>query len=447
MDSIFLRTGSCPRIAFWQKSRPMSGAAIRPAEQRRQDLPRSVQPESGFIDVGNWGMYRSMRQSIVQLARPRSADDDLAEVLGGDAERFFVLAHRVLWGVDQADMVRVDVDKTLRTLLDHYPLQPVAHLLAAFAHRERDRAAADRALERARAVCTEDHAHAYLLPTAAEWSGHKPPLQLETLVADRVWRVCSYDSVTGSGLASVNSATLVRVADGSLVIINPVPLDDRIRGEIAGLGEVSAIVVQGKAHSRAVEPTRLLFPGAKTFGTRGHGQHPPSAHLVFDHLLDDSSPCPKELTTIVVHGSTLDEVLLLHEPTRLLITQDLFQANQRSPHQPFSGRLYTFGFGIRDQVGMLAYQLFLIRDLARFQASFDVLARLSPTGIVGAHFGYLVEDAMGGFSATVQWIQSLGVMEHRLMLARYFSKQPGFLRDFMRYMAMEKFARSSLKPA
>jgi hypothetical protein len=383
-----------------------------------------------------------MKPSIVLLGQSKESEAPLSRFLGGDAQRFFILGQRILWGSDQSDLVRVDVPRTVEKLVKHYGDAPVAHALAAYGLRKSDRAAADQAMQRAWEIAGDEHAHSHLLPSPDEWEGKKPNQSLECVIPDRVWRVTSYDAVTGLDLARDNIATFVRTEDAGLVCINPVKMEEEVIESVSKLGEMGAIVVQGKGHSRGLPPTATLFPGATTYATRAHESHPASADLKFDKHLDDQSPS-SELIVKSVAGTALEELVLVHRPTRLAIAQDLFRGNFRGQPQSFASRLYAFCFGLDERVGMLGIQIFLINDWELFARGLADIGSEKPERLVGAHHDMVEGEELQGLFDTIDFAQKLRGKDHKRMLLRYFARQPGFLRDLIKYKRAQKRARAN----
>lgn len=63
--------------------------------------------------------------------------------------------------------------------------------------------------------------------------------------------------------------TIIRLADGGLFLHSPIPLDDGLRAELDGLGEVRAIVAPNKAHHLFVGDCCAAYPDAKLYGALG----------------------------------------------------------------------------------------------------------------------------------------------------------------------------------
>jgi len=374
--------------------------------------------------------------SIVFTGLDRAHESALREALGGPPRKFFVLAQRIVWGITQSDLIKVDVPRQCQDLVRRYPNTPASHVLDAYRLRAEDHPGADEALARARSLASGGHPLEFLLPSDAEWSGEVPEQKLVNIVPDRVWRVSAYEPMLGCSLASQSISTIIQTEAGELVIINPLPYRPSVRTEIDALGPVVALAVQGKAHSKHVETSSASFPGAKVFGSRGHLTHPPAAHLRFDSILAGEGPAlSDEIEEILVDGSELEEVLLLHRPSGSLMVQDIIAASLSSQGRTFLGRLYYFAFGLIDRIGCLAYMPMMWSDLPRFQEGIRRVLDSGYTNVVGAHWGHelLSSKQIQEFTEVLRWLADLRGMTHKGLLVRYFAAQPTFMRDLIRY--------------
>jgi hypothetical protein len=384
--------------------------------------------------------------SIVFTGLDQTHESTIQEALGGPPRKFFILAQRVVWGITQSDLVNVDVARQCKELVSRYPNTPASHLLEAYRLHGEEDPGADQALARARALATPGHPLEFLLPTDAEWAGETPEQKLMNVVPDRVWRVSAYDPMRGCSLPSQSTSTIIRTEGGELVIVNPLPYRPDVRAQIDALGPVVSLAVQGKAHSKHVEASAASFSGAKVFGSRGHLSHPPAAHLKFDSILAGEGPkLSDEIEEILVEGSALEEVFLLHRPSGLLIVQDIIAANLSSQAGTFLGQLYYFAFGLIDRIGCLAYTPMMWNDLPLFQSGIRKALDSGYTHVVGAHWGpeLITPKQVQEFTDVLTWLTELGGLAHKGLLARYFAAQPGFLRDLIRYKrACRKVARS-----
>jgi hypothetical protein len=384
-------------------------------------------------------------ESCFLIGRPKADEAVLEETIGGSVPRFFALAQRCVWGVTQSDLVRVDDDLELRRLVRLYPKCFVGHLLVAFTFRSRAPSRADAALRQAFDLATPNHPWRYLLPSPAEWSCALQPQRLRSVIPDRLWRVRSEEVAGGTAFPIVSQGSLIRLESGGLAFINPVDLSDAVRDQVQALGAVELLATQGKAHSRHIERTRALFRRARVLGSPGHLSHPVSSHIRFDGVLGtESARLPSEWVELPIAGTEASEVALLHVPTKLLFFQDLVSNNRAdNPARPFVGRLEYFAFGLVDRIGWMSYHPALWNDLRRLQSSLKQVLRCDYEHVIGAHWPDepCAGAARDAFDASLRWVIELSPFRHKCLSVRYFSRQPGFLRDMLLYR------RAQRKPA
>ena len=148
-----------------------------------------------------------------------------------------------------------------------------------------------------------------------------------------------------------------------------------------------------KPRYRSFRPnTNAARPPAAARYPTTHGQRAPPADCAPPNGPSwRSSPVrPKlsdEIEEILVEGSALEEVFLLHRPSGLLIVQDIIAANLSSQAGTFLGQLYYFAFGLIDRIGCLAYMPMMWNDLPLFQSGIRKALDSGYTHVVGAHWG------------------------------------------------------------
>ena len=114
-------------------------------------------------------------------------------------------------------------------------------------------------------------------------------------------------------------------SEGGLWVHSPVPLDDALAGEIAGLGPVLYVVAPSAYHHMFAGKLVARFPGAKLFGAPGVARKQPE--LAFAGTLTDASapPWSEEIDQVFIEGvPKLSEVVFFHRASRSLLVSDLF---------------------------------------------------------------------------------------------------------------------------
>lgn len=129
-----------------------------------------------------------------------------------------------------------------------------------------------------------------------------------------------------SGLDFYSRMTVVRLADGSLMLHSPCNIDPELMQSIALLGDVRHIVAPGSYHYLHVVSAQNAFPEATTYICPGIERKLPD--LGFDWILGDT-PSPDlavEFDQVLVRGAKyIWEVAFFHMPSRTLLLVDLVE--------------------------------------------------------------------------------------------------------------------------
>lgn len=367
----------------------------------------------------------------------------LSAQVGVPLERFLIGAQRILWGVLQSDLIRVDLPSACAQLTAQHPDFFVTHLVVAFCKRSTGQAAeADAALARARALLPAGHPLSYLMPTEPEWACAAPEGTLTELVAGSIWRCPGYYSYPQCPFHQFMHATIIGRRNGTLMLLNPVSLSPASIAAVRALGEVTHIVAPVKFHNRFIGEAQSLFPNAKTFGVPGHRVNPPSAHLRFDGFLDDAQPLfGEELQQVHIAGHQFEETAFFHPASRTVILHDLLLANLAGvPGSTFWLRLYAFVWGVHDEVALASYQPMMWTDIYALRRSLTKILAWDADRVFMCH----APDAAiptGGrevLRKALGWASQLGAAEYLLLAGGFFRRQPGFLRDLIRYMVNQR---------
>jgi hypothetical protein len=118
--------------------------------------------------------------------------------------------------------------------------------------------------------------------------------------------------------------TVVRSADGTLLLHSPVRLDAGLERSLCELGTVRFVIGPSKVHHLFLADAMRAFPGATLCGAPGLAEK--RRDLKFQHVLTDPPPpgWPDEIRLQLVEGAPLmNEVALLHAPSRTLVLTDL----------------------------------------------------------------------------------------------------------------------------
>jgi hypothetical protein len=116
--------------------------------------------------------------------------------------------------------------------------------------------------------------------------------------------------------------TVIRLADGQLILHSPIPISPELREELDSLGSVGFIVVP-EMHGKFSREASQAYPSAQLLAAPVAPRRRKS--LPFHASLSDDPPAAWEgqVESLLVQGFRLHEVLLFHRSTRTLILTDL----------------------------------------------------------------------------------------------------------------------------
>jgi hypothetical protein len=177
--------------------------------------------------------------------------------------------------------------------------------------------------------------------------------------------------------------TVIRLGDGSLVLHSPSPLPPTLRAEIDALGRVAWVVVP-ETHGKFAGEAAAAYPEARLLAA----PHPPRARrdLAWHGSLSDRAPAEwaGAIESHLVRGFRLNEVVLLHRPSRSLVMPDLCFHVQRSDSA--RARAFFRLNGMWRRFGpSRAIRLLAVSDRAAMRASLETILAWDFERIVPGH--------------------------------------------------------------
>ena len=140
-------------------------------------------------------------------------------------------------------------------------------------------------------------------------------------ITDGLWHD-THDLMTG-GLQFRTRCTLARLADGTLWMHSPIPIDDARAAQIDALGEVRHIVAPNGWHDSFCRAAKERYPNATLWASPAlrHSK----AKLPVDRWLGEADPpWADQLRPLRIEGvPKAEEIVFLHAPTGTLIVTDL----------------------------------------------------------------------------------------------------------------------------
>jgi hypothetical protein len=183
--------------------------------------------------------------------------------------------------------------------------------------------------------------------------------------------------------------TVIRSGDRTLLLHSPVELDAELQDALGELGPVRWLVGPSKVHHLFLGDYVSVFPGAVLCGAPGLAHK--RRDLEFHHVLTNPPPSgwPNEVTLRLVEGAPLmNEVALLHQPSRTLVLTDLVFNVRDGPGN--RARLFHWAVGATGRFGPHRLIRLGIRDRAAARRSIDRILEWEFDRIVMSH-GEVVE--------------------------------------------------------
>lgn len=203
--------------------------------------------------------------------------------------------------------------------------------------------------------------------------------------------------------------TVIRLADGGLVLVSPVRPDDRLREALASLGPVVALVAPNRFHHLYLARAAREWPSARVLVAPGlPGKRP---DLRCDEVLGDEPPSlwAGQLDQLVFRAApALSEVAFRHLASGTLVLTDLAFNLRRAPNAwtRIAARLY----GVWNRFGPSLAVRLAIRDRAAARAEIDAILEWGCDRVVVAHGDVL---ATGGVEALAAAFAFLGPRRER----------------------------------
>ena len=178
--------------------------------------------------------------------------------------------------------------------------------------------------------------------------------------------------------------TVLRLPDRSLMLHSPVQLDASLVQALRELGAVKWLLGPSKVHHLFLGDYVKAFPDAALCGAPGLAEK--RRDLAFQHVLAPQLPpgWPESVKLQLVEGAPfMNEVALLHTPSRTLVLTDLVFNVQ--PEATNRARLFHWLVGATGHFGPHRLIRFGIRDRAAARRSLDRILAWDFDRVVMSH--------------------------------------------------------------
>ena len=220
--------------------------------------------------------------------------------------------------------------------------------------------------------------------------------------ADGLWSVAAPLSFWGLQLGT--RMTVVRLPDGGLWVHSPIALDGPLKAELDALGPVRHVIAPNAYHHLYAASAAAAWPGATLFAPERLKRRQPN--LSAARAIDPVAP-PEwggVLDPVRIEGTIFHETVFVHRPTRTLVTADIVENFDGSPHLPT--RLYLRASGLQGRVGFSKFlRRLAFRDRTKARRSIDRLLALDFDRIVLAHGRVLESGGRAALRDAYAWLR------------------------------------------
>jgi hypothetical protein len=195
------------------------------------------------------------------------------------------------------------------------------------------------------------------------------------------------------GMRLPSRTTIVRRADGGLIVHSPLAFDAETKNEIDALGEVKAIVAPSCIHFLFLEAATKLWPSARVLGAPGLDKKLKGA-VAFEPLPHDGTVdvLGDDLVLRRIDGVPyITEHVFLHRPTGSLVVTDLVFNVQHC--SSWGMRLYLRTMGAWQKTAQSMIWRFLTKDRSAAAESARSVLAWEFDRIVVAHGDVVTENA------------------------------------------------------
>jgi hypothetical protein len=198
--------------------------------------------------------------------------------------------------------------------------------------------------------------------------------------------------------------TVIRLADGRLLLHSPVALDATLRGQLDAMGNVSFVVAPNRVHHLYAGEVARAYPGARLWVAPGLDRKRPD--LVFEAVLGDEAPeeWRGEVDQVFFRGRPYEnEVAFFHRASRTLILCDL--AFNFGPRAAWPTRLLMKLLRSYGRLAPSKLDPLLIRDRSAARESLEHILAWDFDRIIVAHGDVLESGGHEVLSQGYAWLR------------------------------------------
>ena len=222
-----------------------------------------------------------------------------------------------------------------------------------------------------------------------------------TQLHDDVWTATAPQTMFGLHLGT--RMTVVRLPSHGLWIHSPIALDEAGHDTLRAIGPVEHVVAPNLYHHLYVGAMAQEHAGVVVHARPRLRKKRPD--LTITANLEEAAPIAWGGVFKPVHigGTLLDEVVFLHQPSRILISCDLVENFTSCSHA--LTRMYLQLGGIYQKPGIARPLRLVFRDRARARAAIDRLLGFQFDDLILSHGDIIREGARDIIADTYHWLE------------------------------------------
>ena len=196
--------------------------------------------------------------------------------------------------------------------------------------------------------------------------------------------------------------TVVRLNNGELMLYSPVTITPSLKQEIDQLGKVAHIVCPNSFHHMYAGQALSIYPNAMLHGPAP--LHKKRKDLSFNAVLNEipHSDWQDQLIPLSIDGSLMHETVFFHTQSKTLLTCDIVENFESSPHLLTRIWLKLGGCHGRISWPIILRLVYINRRAAR--KSFEKLFELPFTKVILAHGDIIEVDAKDKLKGGLSWL-------------------------------------------
>ncbi len=196
--------------------------------------------------------------------------------------------------------------------------------------------------------------------------------------------------------------TVIRLNNGELMLYSPVTITSSLKQEIDQLGKVAHIVCPNSFHHMYAGQALSIYPNAMLHGPAN--LHKKRKDLPFNAELNETAhkDWQGQLIPLTINGSLMHETVFFHAASKTLLTCDLVENFETSPHLLTRIWLKLGGCHGRISWPRILRLVYINRRAAR--KSVEKLFDFPFERVILAHGDIIEEDAKAKLKSGLSWL-------------------------------------------